>query len=138
MTARIIRRGDIYRVALDPALGREIKKTRRCVVVSNNQQNLYSPLLIVIPLTSDLDKLYSWEVVIHSEGQDRKILTDQIRSVDRQRLREYKGQVSYETLVKIEKALNVVLALKKELSGLYDLSQIPTKLLKAELAQRSK
>ena len=138
MTAKIIRRGDIYRVALDPALGREIKKTRRCVVVSNNQQNLYSPLLIVIPLTSDLDKLYSWEVVIHSEGQDRKILTDQIRSVDRQRLREYKGQVSYETLVKIEKALNVVLALKKELSGLYDLSQIPTKLLKAELAQRSK
>ena len=138
MTARIIRRGDIYRVALDPALGREIKKTRRCVVVSNNQQNLYSPLLIVIPLTSDLDKFYSWEVVIHSEGQDRKILTDQIRSVDRQRLREYKGQVSYETLVKIEKALNVVLALKKELSGLYDLSQIPTKLLKAELVRRSK
>ena len=107
-------------------------------MVSNNQQNLYSPLLIVIPLTSDLDKLYSWEVVIHSEGQDRKILTDQIRSVDRQRLREYKGQVSYETLVKIEKALNVVLALKKELSGLYDLSQVPTKLLKAELARRSK
>ena len=138
MTAKIIRRGDIYRVALDPALGREIKKTRRCVVVSNNQQNLYSPLLIVIPLTSDLDKLYSWEVVIHSEGQDRKILTDQIRSVDRQRLREYKGQVSYETLVKIEKALNVVLALKKELSGLYDLSQIPTKLLKAELVRRNK
>jgi mRNA interferase MazF len=138
MTARIIRRGDIYRVALDPALGREIKKTRRCVIVSNNQQNLYSPLLIVIPLTSDMDKLYSWEVVVHSEGQDRKILTDQIRSVDRQRLREYKGQVSYETLVKIEKALNVVLALKKELSGLYDLSQIPTKLLKAELARRSK
>ena len=138
MTARIIRRGDIYRVALDPALGREIKKTRRCVVVSNNQQNLYSPLLIVIPLTSDLDKLYSWEVVIHSEGQDRKILTDQIRSVDRQRLREYKGQVGYEALVKIEKALNVVLALKKELSGLYDLSQIPTKLLKAELVRRNK
>ena len=130
MTAKIIRRGDIYRVALDPTLGREIKKTRRCVIVSNNQQNLYSPLLIVIPLTSDLDKLYSWEVVIHSEGQDRKILTDQIRSVDRQRLREYKGQVSYETLVKIEKALSIVLALRKELQGLYDLTQIPTKTLR--------
>jgi mRNA interferase MazF len=138
MAGRIIKRGDIYRVVLDPTVGREIKKTRRCVVISNDQQNLYSPLLIVIPTTSDMDKLYSWEVVIHSEGKDRKILTDQIRSVDRKRLREYKGQVSYETLTKIEKALSVVLALKKELSGFSDLSQIPTKLLREELVKREK
>lgn len=137
MTARIIKRGDIYRVVLDPTIGHEIKKTRRCVVVSNNQQNLYSPLLIVLPITSDLERLYSWEVVIHSESKNRKILTDQIRSIDRQRLREYKGKVNYETLAKIEKALNLVLALKKGLLT-FDLSQIPTKLLKAELTQREK
>ena len=89
MTARIIKRGDIYRVALDPTVDKEIKKTRRCVVVSNDQQNLYSPLLIIIPITSDMDKLYSWEVVINSEGKERKILTDQIRSVDKERIREY-------------------------------------------------
>ena len=136
--ARIIKRGDIYRVVLDPAVGREIKKIRRCVVISNNQQNQYSPLLIVIPTTSDMDKLYSWEVVIHSEGKDRKILTDQIRSVDRKRFREYKGQVSYETLTKIEKALSVVLALRKELPSFIDLSQISTKLLKEELEKREK
>ena len=135
---RIVKRGDIYRVVLDPTVGREIKKTRRCVVISNNQQNLYSPLIIVIPTTSDMDKLYSWEVVINSEGKDRKILTDQIRSVDRKRLREYKGQVSYETLTKIEKSLSVVLALRKELQGFSDLSQIPTKLLKGELVKREK
>jgi len=138
MTERIIKRGDIYRVVLDPTVGREIKKTRRCVVISNNQQNQYSPLLIVIPTTSDMDKLYSWEVVIHSEGKDRKILTDQIRSVDRKRFREYKGQVSYETLTKIEKALSVVLALRKELPSFIDLSQISTKLLKEELEKREK
>src|SRR6185436_5103383 len=138
MAEKIIKRGDIYKVALDPTVGREIKKTRRCVVISNNQQNLYSPLLIIIPTTSDMDKLYSWEVVIHSEGKDRKILTDQIRSVDKKRLREYKGQVSYETLTKIEKALSVVLALRKELPGFADLSQIPTKLLREELVKREK
>src|SRR5438045_451434 len=138
MTERIIKRGDIYKVVLDPTVGREIKKTRRCVVISNNQQNQYSPLLIVIPTTSDMDKLYSWEVVIHSEGKDRKILTDQIRSVDRKRFREYKGQVSYETLTKIEKALSVVLALRKELPSFIDLSQISTKLLKEELEKREK
>ena len=139
MTERIIKRGDIYKVALDPTIGREIKKTRRCVVISNNQQNQYSPLLIVIPTTSDMDKLYSWEVVFFSEGKDRKILTDQIRSVDRKRLRGgYKGQVDYETLTKIEKALSVVLALRRELQGLYDLTQIPTKTLREELGRREK
>lgn len=138
MTERIVKRGDICKVVLDPAVGREIKKTRRCVVVSNNQQNQYSPLLIVIPITSDMDKLYSWEVVIHSEGKDRKILTDQIRSVDREGLREYKSQVGYETLTKIEKALSVVLALRRELKELYDLTQIPTKSLKDELLRRGK
>ena len=136
MTERIVKRGDIYKVVLDPTIGREIKKTRRCVVISNNQQNQYSPLLIVIPTTSDMDKLYSWEVVFFSEGKDRKILTDQIRSVDRKRLRDYKGQVSYETLTKIEQALSVVLALRKELLSLGDLSQVSTKLLKEELARR--
>ena len=138
MTERIIKRGDIYKVVLDPTIGREIKKTRRCVVISNNQQNLYSPLLIIIPTTSDMDKLYSWEVVIHSEGKDRKILTDQIRSIDRKRIREYKGQVNYETLTKIEKALSVVLALRRELPGLYDLTQIPTRALREELTKREK
>ena len=138
MTERIIKRGDVYRVVLDPTVGREIKKTRRCVVISNNQQNQYSPLLIIIPTTSDMDKLYSWEVVIHSEGKDRKILTDQIRSVDRKRFREYKGQVSYETLTKIEKALSLVLALRRELKELYDLTQIPAKVLRDELVRREK
>jgi hypothetical protein len=85
-----------------------------------------------------MDKLYSWEVVIHSEGKDRKILTDQIRSVDRKRLREYKGQISYEILTKIEKALSVVLSLRKELQGLYDLTQIPTRALREELVRREK
>lgn len=136
MTERIVRRGDIYKVVLDPTVDREIKKTRRCVVISNNQQNLYSPLLIIIPTTSDMDKLYSWEVVIYSEGKNRKILTDQIRSVGRKRLREYKSQVSYETLIKIEKVLEVILALRKELSNLYDLKQIPTKILREELERR--
>lgn len=138
MTERIVKRGDIWKVALDPTIGKEIKKTRRCVIVSNNQQNQYSPLIIVIPITSDMDKLYSWEVVIESGGKERKILTDQIRSVDKGRIREYKGKVSYETLTKIEKALSIVLSLRKELQDLYDLTQIPTKTLKEELLRREK
>src|SRR4051794_17179171 len=136
MVAKRIKRGDIYRIALDPAVGKEIKKTRRCVVISNNQQNYYSPLIIVIPTTSDMAKLYSWEVVFQSEGKPRKILTDQVRTVDKERLKGYKGEVSAEILAKIERALGVVLALRKEFSAFHDLTKIPTKLLKEELARR--
>jgi len=138
MAEKIIKRGDIYKVVLDPTVGKEIKKTRRCVVVSNNQQNQYSPLIIVIPITSDMDKLYSWEVVIESEGKERKILTDQIRSVDKKRVREHKGKIDYEALAKIEKALSMVLSLRRELQELHDLTQIPTKTLREELMRRKK
>lgn len=58
--------------------------------------------------------------------------------MDRKRVREYKGQVSYETLTKIGKALSMVLALRRELAELYDLSQIPTKILRKELEKREK
>ncbi|CAJ0748323.1 1081_t:CDS:2 [Entrophospora sp. SA101] len=76
------------------------------------------------------------QVVIQSEGKPRKFLTDQIRTVDKERLRGYKGKVSAEILTKVERALGVVLALRREFPHLYDLTQIPTKLLKAELARR--
>ena len=110
MAEKLIRRGEVYWVDLslpseeekEKGIIHELQGTHPAVIISNNQQNLYSPLIIIIPITSDMEKLYSWEVVIHSEGKERKILTDQIRSVDKERIREHKGKVSYETLTKIE------------------------------------
>jgi mRNA interferase MazF len=64
MSIRIIKRGEIYWVKLDPTFGKEINKTRPCVVISNDRQNEYSPLIIVVPITSDLEKIYPFEVVI--------------------------------------------------------------------------
>jgi len=57
------RRGEIYWVKLDPTFGKEINKTRPCVVISNDRQNEYSPLIIVVPITSDLEKVYPFEVM---------------------------------------------------------------------------
>ncbi|CAG8797258.1 25466_t:CDS:2, partial [Gigaspora margarita] len=59
---------------LDPTIRKEIKKNCHCVVVSNNQQNQYSALLIVIPNTSDIDRLYSWEEAILLKENTRKYL----------------------------------------------------------------
>jgi mRNA interferase MazF len=59
MSQKIIQRGEIYWANLEPSFGKEIGKVRPVLILSNNQQNLYSPLVIVLPITSSLDKVYS-------------------------------------------------------------------------------
>ena len=54
----MISRGDIYKVVLDPVVGSEIKKTRTCVVISNNHLNKWDVRFIIAPTTSKkIDKV---------------------------------------------------------------------------------
>jgi mRNA interferase MazF len=69
--SRAPRRGDVFWVALDPALGTEIKKTRPAVVVSN---------------ASHVDSLYPGEALVRVKGRPARALGDQIRSLDKTRL----------------------------------------------------
>ena len=57
------RRGDIYWVALDPAIGTEIQNTRPAVIVSNDSCNRYGTRVVVLPITSNVTSLYpgEWE-----------------------------------------------------------------------------
>ena len=56
---RAPRRGDVYWVALDPALGTEIRKTRPAVVISNDSCNRYGSRVVVLPITRNVDSLLS-------------------------------------------------------------------------------
>ncbi|CAG8782647.1 6447_t:CDS:1, partial [Racocetra persica] len=99
---------------LEPAFGKEIGKIRPVFILSNNQQNLYSPLVIVLPITSSLDKIYSWEVKINLDHKQGKILTDQITAIDKERLGgKIKISDSSELLDLVEKALHKILDFKK-------------------------
>jgi len=86
MSQRIIKSGEIYWIKLDPTIGKEINKTCPGLIISNNQQNEYSPLIIIIPVTSDLERIYPFEVVINLKESKGKILTNQVRSLDKSRL----------------------------------------------------
>lgn len=80
----MIKRFDIWLVALDPTLGSEIQKTRPCAIISPNEMNLLRTV-IVAPLTSKgFD--FPMRVKINFDNKDGLILLDQIRSVDKQRL----------------------------------------------------
>jgi len=109
------RRGDIYWVALDPTVGTEIAKTRPAAVISNDIGNRYSDRVIVAPITSQhTDRIYPFEVVVPSgEGglqHTSKVLLDQLRSVDKLRLRSRLGTLPPERMLEVDQAIRVSLA----------------------------
>lgn len=73
---RVVRRGDIFWANLDPTIGIEIKKVRPVVVVSNNVINQHSQLVVVVPMTTNIERLSPSHVLIpQGEGgvsQDSK------------------------------------------------------------------
>ena len=106
------KRGDIYWVRLDPTEGSEIKKTRPCVVISNNSQNKKNLRLIVVPITSKIKTVYPFEALLVIKGRQCKALIDQIRSIDHRRLGSRVVALEMEDILQIESALKVALDLK--------------------------
>jgi mRNA interferase MazF len=110
------RRGEVWRVALDPTVGSEIQKTRPAVVVQNDHSNRTAQTTIVAPLTSRVGpKLYPTEVLI-PEGEggcrvDSLVLLRQVRCVDRTRLLKRLGRVRSQTVASIDQALLITLGL---------------------------
>ncbi|MFD2203220.1 type II toxin-antitoxin system PemK/MazF family toxin [Shivajiella indica] len=75
----------IVLVNLDPTVGREIKKTRPCVIISPNEMNKYLNTIVLAPMTSNLKK-YPTRVLVNHNGQKGMIVIDQIRTVDKSRI----------------------------------------------------
>lgn len=102
----------MFWVALDPSLGTEIKKTRPAVVVSNNSCNSYGARVIVLPITSNVGSLYPGEARVTVHGKPARALGDQIRSIDKARLRSRLGRLTDDELADVDQALRITLALQ--------------------------
>ncbi|MBD3301210.1 MAG: type II toxin-antitoxin system PemK/MazF family toxin [Candidatus Eisenbacteria bacterium] len=102
-----VRRGQIYLVSLDPTTGREIKKTRPCVVVSPDELNAHMRTYIVAPLTTG-SHAYPFRIPCRFQGKTGHVVLDQIRTVDRTRLVKRLGRLSAP-------------ALERSLSGLVEM-----------------
>jgi mRNA interferase MazF len=110
------KRGDIWLANLDPVIGSEQGKTRPVVIIQNDIANEYSPVVIVAAITTAADlKTYPAEVrVAAPEGGLRKdsvILLNQIRTIDKRRLIERWGQLTPQTMEKVNEALRISLGL---------------------------
>lgn len=106
-----IKRGDVYWVNLDPTIGSEAKKTRPAVIISNNAQNKVATRVIVAPLTSTVSKVYPFEILVTLESKQSKVMLDQIRTIDCQRLQSKLGKLTSKEIEALEKALKLVLSL---------------------------
>jgi mRNA interferase MazF len=110
-------RGDVYDGALNPVVGSEQAGTRPVVIVSRDSLNAQRPVVVVLPLTSlrSRSQLHPGWVPVRSFdsglGQDSLALCEQIRGVDKSRLRRYRGHLSDAAMSDIEIGLQTVLAL---------------------------
>ena len=104
-----VRRGDVFLVDLNPTRGREIQKTRPCVVVSPDELNLNLTTFIVAPLTTGRHA-YPFRVSASFDGKDGHIVLDQIRAVDNDRFVKKLGAVSPTSMSKVLKILQEMFA----------------------------
>ena len=106
------RREDVYWVALNSTIGSEIKKTRPAMIVLNNSRHTFGTRVVVLPLTSHVDSVYPVEAMVVLNGKPARVLGEQIRSVDKSRLRSRIDTLSHEELAAVDEALRITLALQ--------------------------
>lgn len=109
MVSAVIRRGDVYLVNLNPTRGRELRKTRPCVVVSPDELNAHMGTFIVAPLTTGSHP-YPFRIPCRFAGKDGHLVLDQLRTVDRERLVKRLGALTAPTLVKALRILQEMFA----------------------------
>lgn len=104
------KRGEVYWVKLDPTDGKEINKTRPCLVISSDIAN-QSELIVIAPISSNVERIFSRiEVKITLNGKEGKIIPRQMRSIDRtKRLGKKIGKITIEEMTLVEEAIKVIL-----------------------------
>ncbi|HTR89793.1 MAG TPA: type II toxin-antitoxin system PemK/MazF family toxin [Solirubrobacteraceae bacterium] len=115
-----MRRGELRMVDFEPIRGTESNKLRPAVIVSNDGANaaaakLGRGVLTVIPVTSNVERVYPFQVLIPAEAagltRDSKAQAEQVRSLDVQRVGRLLGQLPCELMASLEASLRLHLAL---------------------------
>ena len=112
----LVRRGDIFYADLNPVVGSEQGGIRPVLVVQNDVGNKYSPTVIIAAITSQIDKA---KLPTHVElkstdyglEKDSVILLEQLRTIDKRRLKEKIAILDQDIMEKVDEALKISLGL---------------------------
>lgn len=102
-------RFEVYLVRLDPTEGREIRKTRPCLVISPDEMNRHIGTVIVAPMTTQ-GREYPTRVPVRFRRKNGQIVLDQMRTVDKSRLVRRLGKIDDATAQKVLALLNEIFA----------------------------
>jgi mRNA interferase MazF len=107
-----LKRGEVYWVDFDPAVGGEIQKIRPAVIMSNNAANAVMNRALVIPISSQTKRVYPGEALIELNGETRKAMSDQLTTASKQRFKSRMGVISAPDMARIEGAVLLQLGIK--------------------------
>ena len=108
-----MKRGEVWWVTFDPAVGSEIQKTRPAVIVSNDAANRNLKRVVVIPLTTNTSRVFPGEARVTVAGEFCKAMSDQLMAADKLRLKEKLATLSKGDMLEVEQAICVHLGLPK-------------------------
>ncbi|OKH19385.1 type II toxin-antitoxin system PemK/MazF family toxin [[Limnothrix rosea] IAM M-220] len=107
-----MKRGEVWWINFDPSVGGEIRKKRPAVIVSDNVANRNLNRVQVIPLTSNIERVYPAETLVTVDGKSSKAMADQLTTVAKQRMLNRVGEPSPDDMGKIEVVMALQLGLQ--------------------------
>ena len=100
-----MKRGEVWWVTFDPAVGSEIQKTRPAIIVSNDSANRNLKRVVVVPLTTNTSRVFPGEARVSVAGEFCKAMSDQVMAADKLRLKDKLATLSKSDMLEVEKAI---------------------------------